>query len=205
MLPELNFSVAINLHSVIIRARHADTRQIVWQSIGKSAAAGWMQVAAILYHMRYQHQLVIGTTTAECVILQIGSALPLDVETSMQIQGTDVVSGDQSFFEIASDEAREALDYPLALLVEDITTRLKPDAYLERAIASAQRSIPPMYLPNQLKPALENVIIELTGIFGGIAKLDQRLNEATGLAFAQGKVIKTHPREKTFFRAELLD
>jgi rod shape-determining protein MreB len=85
---------------------------------------------AIAAYVRKKHGLVIGSRTAEEVKIQIGSAIPLDDNRSMEIQGQDQVTGLPRTVVLTSVEVVEALQEPLALLlgaVRNVLERTPPE------------------------------------------------------------------------------
>jgi rod shape-determining protein MreB len=72
---------------------------------------------AIISYVRKKYNLMIGEPTAEQIKIQIGSALTLDNELSMEVQGRDQVAGLPKTITIASSEVSEALTEPLSAIV----------------------------------------------------------------------------------------
>jgi rod shape-determining protein MreB len=72
---------------------------------------------AIQAFIRRKYNLAIGEPTAEDVKIKIGSALPLDDEMIMQVQGRDQVTGLPRTIEVSSNEITEALQEPLSQIV----------------------------------------------------------------------------------------
>jgi rod shape-determining protein MreB len=75
--------------------------------------------------VRRKYNLVIGEPTAEEIKIRIGTALPLDEELTMDVQGRDLVAGLPRTIRIASSEATEAIQEPLAALVSVIKSVLE--------------------------------------------------------------------------------
>lgn len=73
---------------------------------------------AIVTYVRRKYGLIIGTRTAEKIKIQIGAAIPLDQELSMELQGQDQVSGLPKPFTLTSSEIVEALEAPLERVFE---------------------------------------------------------------------------------------
>src|SRR3990172_1589881 len=80
---------------------------------------------AIVSYIRRKYNLVIGEPTAEDVKCRIGAALPLEEELTMDVQGRDLVAGLPRTIRIASSEATEAIQEPLAALVSVIKSVLE--------------------------------------------------------------------------------
>jgi rod shape-determining protein MreB len=72
---------------------------------------------AIMSYIRKKYNLVIGEPTAEEIKFQIGSAMPLDEELTMDVQGRDQVAGLPKTIQISSGEVTEAIAEALAAIV----------------------------------------------------------------------------------------
>ena len=72
---------------------------------------------AIVAYVRRKYNLMIGEPTAEEVKIRIGSALPLEEELEMEIQGLDQVAGLPRTASITSSEVTEAIAEPLSAIV----------------------------------------------------------------------------------------
>ena len=72
---------------------------------------------AIMNYVRKKYNLLIGEPTAEQVKFQIGSAMPLEEELTMDIQGRDQVAGLPKTISITSGEVTEAIAEALAAIV----------------------------------------------------------------------------------------
>jgi rod shape-determining protein MreB len=72
---------------------------------------------AIMSYVRKKYNLLIGEPTAEEIKLQIGSALPLEEELTMEVQGRDQVVGLPKSIQISSQEVTEAIAEPLSAIV----------------------------------------------------------------------------------------
>ncbi len=79
----------------------------------------------ILHFARREHGLLIGERTAEQTKLTAGSAHDDVPETRVILRGRDVVSGLPKSVEISSREIREAIEAPVALIVEAVTTTIE--------------------------------------------------------------------------------
>ncbi len=80
---------------------------------------------AIMAYVRRKYSLVIGQATAEDIKIQIGSALPLDEELSMEVRGRDQVTGLPKTITITSGEVMEAMEEPLSIIVESVRQTLE--------------------------------------------------------------------------------
>ncbi|MCA9936680.1 MAG: rod shape-determining protein [Anaerolineales bacterium] len=72
---------------------------------------------AIIGYIRKKYNLVVGEPTAEAIKIKIGSAIELDSELEMQVQGRDQVAGLPKTITIRSGEVVEALAEPLTAIV----------------------------------------------------------------------------------------
>jgi rod shape-determining protein MreB and related proteins len=72
---------------------------------------------AIINYIRRKYSLVVGEPTAESIKIQIGAAVELDEELSMEIQGRDQVGGLPRTITITTSEVVEAIEEPLATIV----------------------------------------------------------------------------------------
>lgn len=77
---------------------------------------GLRQDDAIISYVRRKYNLTIGQPTAESVKIQVGAAVNLGEEMSMDIQGRDNVSGLPRTVSITTGEVVEALAEPLAMI-----------------------------------------------------------------------------------------
>ncbi len=85
---------------------------------------------AIQNFIRRKYNLAIGEPTAEDIKIQIGSAMPLEDELVMQVQGRDQVTGLPRTIELTSTEITEALQEPLsqiAACVRSVLERTPPE------------------------------------------------------------------------------
>lgn len=72
---------------------------------------------AIVAYVRKKYNLLIGEPTAEEVKFELGSAMPLDEELTMEVQGRNQVAGLPKTIQIKSGEVTEAIAEPLAAIV----------------------------------------------------------------------------------------
>ena len=75
---------------------------------------------AIASYIRKKYNLMIGERTAEEVKIEIGTALPLERELSMEVRGRDLIAGLPRTIPITSSEVMEAMEAPLQQLVAAI-------------------------------------------------------------------------------------
>jgi rod shape-determining protein MreB len=72
---------------------------------------------AIINYIRRKYNLLVGEHTAEQMKIEIGSALPMENEATLEVRGRDQVSGLPKTIEITSNEVTEAIAEPLAAIV----------------------------------------------------------------------------------------
>jgi rod shape-determining protein MreB and related proteins len=75
---------------------------------------------AIISYIRKKYNLVVGEPTAEAIKIKIGAAGELRERLEMSIQGRDQVAGLPRTINMTSDEVAEALQEPLAAIVNVI-------------------------------------------------------------------------------------
>ncbi len=80
---------------------------------------------AITMHLKKSYNLMIGERTAEEIKIRIGSAYPLEEETTMDVKGRDILAGLPKTITITSEEIREALSEPLSTILEAIRIALE--------------------------------------------------------------------------------
>ena len=79
----------------------------------------------IISYVRKKYNLMIGEPTAEQIKIQIGAAVELDDELTMEVQGRDQVAGLPKTITITSGEVTEALTEPLAAVVNVVKAVLE--------------------------------------------------------------------------------
>ena len=80
---------------------------------------------AITNYIRKKYNLMVGERTAEEVKIQIGTALPLERELSMEVRGRDLIAGLPRTIPITSSEVMEAIEIPLQMLVAAVRNVLE--------------------------------------------------------------------------------
>jgi len=75
---------------------------------------------AIVQYIKESYNLMIGPQSAEEIKFKIGSAMPLEKETSMEVRGRDASSGLPSKITFRSEEVRECFQPPLTAIVKAI-------------------------------------------------------------------------------------
>ncbi len=80
---------------------------------------------SIAQYIKKKYNLLIGERTSENIKIGIGSAYPMDEETTMEIKGRNLLNGLPENIMISSSEIREALAEPLSHVIEAIKTTLE--------------------------------------------------------------------------------
>jgi rod shape-determining protein MreB len=117
---------------------------------------------AIVQYMKRSYNLMVGERTAEEIKIKIGSAYPMEKETSAEVKGRDLVTGMPKTLMITSQELREALLEPISAIVDSVRIALE--------------SCPP-----ELSADLVDRGLVLAGGGALLRGLDKRLSEQTGL------------------------
>jgi len=84
----------------------------------------------IVNYVRKKYNLLIGERVAEEIKINIGTAVTLDEDLTMIINGRDQVEGLLSSVELTSEDAREAMKEPLKEMAEalrDVLEHMPPD------------------------------------------------------------------------------
>ena len=107
------------------------TTEVAIISLGDIAASESIRVGgddmdeAVINHLKKTYNLLIGELRAEKVKIQIGSAVPLKEELTMEVAGRDTISGMPRKVTITSQEIREALREPIAAIIDVVTATLE--------------------------------------------------------------------------------
>ncbi len=80
---------------------------------------------AIAAYLRRKYNLMIGERTAEEIKIEIGSAMPLEEELTMEARGRDQVAGLPRIIEVKSGEVTEAIAESLAAIVSVVKSVLE--------------------------------------------------------------------------------
>lgn len=116
----------------------------------------------IIQFFKKNHNILIGERTAEAIKCEVGSAMPLKEEMSIQVKGRDLVNGIPKTTEASSVEIREALNEPIQQIVDAVKLTL------ERT-------------PPELAADILDRGIMLTGGGALLKQLDERLRLETSL------------------------
>jgi rod shape-determining protein MreB len=117
---------------------------------------------AIVRHLQRKYQVAIGINAAERIKMEIGSAHESADSGSMSVIGKDLVNGIPKNLTITSRDVREAMEEPIAAIVDAVRRAL------ER-------------LPPELVSDLQDLGIILTGGGALLKGLDRRIEEKTSL------------------------
>ena len=79
---------------------------------------------AIIQFIKKEYSLALGERTAEEVKIALGSAWPLEEELHAEIRGRDLVTGLPKTIVTSTEEIREALDEPVAAIVDAVKVTL---------------------------------------------------------------------------------
>ena len=80
---------------------------------------------AIIQHIKREYSMFIGERTAEDIKIRIGSAFPMEQETTMEVKGQDLVAGLPKTMTITSEEIRNALEEPVSEIISAIRQTLE--------------------------------------------------------------------------------
>lgn len=80
---------------------------------------------AIINYVKREMNLAIGATTAEEIKIRLGCALPLVSIETMEIRGRDLKTGLPKTLEISSEQVRQAIEEPIAEIVDVIKMALE--------------------------------------------------------------------------------
>lgn len=87
--------------------------------------AGDEMNSAIIQYFKKNYNLLIGERTAESIKCEVGSAVPLKEEVTIQVKGRDLIGGIPKTVEISSVEIREALNENISQIVEIVKQTLE--------------------------------------------------------------------------------
>ncbi len=80
---------------------------------------------SIMQFFKKSYNLLIGERTAESIKCEVGSAVPLKEEITVQVKGRDLVGGIPKTIEVSSVEIREALNESVIQIVESVKQTLE--------------------------------------------------------------------------------
>ena len=95
---------------------------VVWSSV---RVGGIRTDEAIISYVRKKYNLIIGEQTAEEIKIQIGSALPLAEELTLEVRGRDQVAGLPKTITLTSGEITEAIAEPMGSIISVVKQTLE--------------------------------------------------------------------------------
>jgi rod shape-determining protein MreB len=95
---------------------------VVFRSV---RVGGYEMDEAIASYLRSEYQLAVGSQTAERIKIAIGSAIPQNPESTMQVRGRHLLSGLPTAVELSSGEVRAAIASPLNEVLQAVRDTLE--------------------------------------------------------------------------------
>ncbi|PID59659.1 MAG: rod shape-determining protein [Ignavibacteriae bacterium] len=80
---------------------------------------------AIIQFFKKNYNLLIGERTGETIKCEVGSAVPLEEEITIEVKGRDLVGGIPKTVEVSSVEIRDALNENITQIVEGVKQTLE--------------------------------------------------------------------------------
>src|SRR4029079_1023241 len=118
--------------------------------------------AAIAEYIRKKHGLSVGDRTAEEIKIKIGSAIPVEKETSLEIRGRDLVHGLPKTIQVKTNEIAEAISEELREIIKAIRVVLQET-------------------PPELAADIIDKGMVLTGGTSMLKNLDKLIGQSTGV------------------------
>jgi len=165
------------------------TTDVAVISLGGTVVSTSLKVAgdnfdeAIVRYMRKKHNVLIGERSAEELKINVGTAFPRSVATSMDVRGRNLITGLPKTINVTSDEMMDALSEPITSIIESVYTVLEKTPP-ELASDIADRGIV-MTGGGSLLYGLDKLIKEKTGINTIVAE-----DAVTCVAIGTGKYIE---------------
>jgi rod shape-determining protein MreB len=106
------------------------TTEVAVISLGGIVASQSVRVAgdeldeAIIQYIKKEYSLALGERTSEEVKITLGSAWPLEEELTAEIRGRDLVTGLPKTIITSTEEIREAIEEPVAAIVDAVKVTL---------------------------------------------------------------------------------
>ena len=145
------------------------TSEVAVVSLGDIVTAQSVRIAgddldeAIINYIRRKHNLIIGNRTAEQIKIDIGSEIPYENETSVEIMGRNQVDGLPANVVITAEEVRKAIADPISQIIDTIRLTLEKT-------------------PPELAADIIDRGITLTGGGALLRGLAEKIAEETGIA-----------------------
>jgi len=124
--------------------------------------AGNKMDQAIADYIKRKHGLAVGDRTAEEIKIKIGSAIPVEKETTIEIRGRDMVQGLPKTIQVSTNEVVEAIQEELREII--------------KAIRSVLQETPP-----ELAADIIDKGMVLTGGTALLRNLDKLIGQSTGV------------------------
>jgi rod shape-determining protein MreB len=144
------------------------TTEVAVISLGGIVTAQSLRIAgdeldeALLAYLKKEFSLAVGERTAEEIKIQMGSAWPFEEEMTADIRGRDLISGLPRTISLSTDQVREAISEPVAVIVDAVRTTLDKT-------------------PPELAADIMHQGITITGGGALLAGIDRRLAHETGM------------------------
>src|SRR5262245_35429330 len=106
------------------------TTEVAVISLGGIVASESIRVAgdelddAIINYVKKEYALALGERTAEEIKIALGSAYPLQEELYAEVRGRDLVTGLPKTIVISTQEVRDAIEEPVAAIVDTVKVTL---------------------------------------------------------------------------------
>lgn len=94
-------------------------------SLNSIRIAGDEMDDAIILFLRRRYNLIIGEPTAEEIKIKIGSAYELATDETLEVKGLDLVNGIPKTVKLGASDIREALQEPVAMIIDGIRLALE--------------------------------------------------------------------------------
>jgi rod shape-determining protein MreB len=106
------------------------TTEVAVISLGGIVASESIRIAgdelddAIINYVKKEYALALGERTAEEIKIALGSAYPLQEELYAEVRGRDLVTGLPKTIVVSTQEIREAIEEPVAAIVDTVKVTL---------------------------------------------------------------------------------
>ncbi|HEY7438994.1 MAG TPA: rod shape-determining protein [Acidimicrobiia bacterium] len=150
------------------------TTEVAVISLGGIVASGSIRIAgdeldeAIINFVKKEYSLALGERTAEEIKVALASAFPLEEELYAEIRGRDLVTGLPKTIVVSTEEIREAIEEPVAAIVDAVKVTLDKT-------------------PPELAADIMERGIVITGGGALLHGLDSRLHHETGMPILVSK------------------
>lgn len=117
---------------------------------------------AIINYLKKKHNIAVGEQTAEHIKIEVGSAMHLDEEMTMEVNGRDMISGLPKTMTLSSSDVTNAIQSELSGIVQ--------------AVKSVLQNTPPELAADVMEKGMI-----LSGGSSQLRNLDKLLHRATGV------------------------